>query len=114
MNRYINGDIQQIEDMLGPPVDIKGITEQRNIDAINNLAFELYKETSILAALIGSMAQSDHEKLVGVPRNQAICVGLIIRIGKLMLGVVQLSAAGNRAEVVHTLNRCIMEPAINL
>ena len=47
-------------------------------------------------------------------RNQAVCVGLMIRISKFMLVVTQLGATGNRAEVVHALNRSILESATNL
>ena len=114
MSEYDQGDIESIKEALGPSVDISGVAAEKNIEKINHLAFELYKESSVLAGLIGGMAESPDEKLTGVPRNQAICVGLVIRIAKLMLGVTQMSATRNRGEIVQTLNRCIMEPAINL
>ena len=50
----------------------------------------------------------------GWPRNQAICAGLLVRISKFMLVVIQLSADGNRGEVVAALNRSILETAVNL
>jgi hypothetical protein len=50
----------------------------------------------------------------GWPRNQAICAGLLIRISKFMLVITELSADGNRGEVVQALNRSILESAINL
>jgi Family of unknown function (DUF5677) len=50
----------------------------------------------------------------GWARNQAACVGLMIRISKFMLVVTQLSATKNRAEVVHALNRSILESSTNL
>lgn len=114
MSEYDQGDVESIKETLGPLVDISGVAAEKNIEKINHLAFELYKESSILVGLIGGMAESPDEKLTGVPRNQAICVGLVMRIAKLMLGVVQLSATRNRGEIVQTLNRCIMEPAVNL
>jgi hypothetical protein len=114
MSEYDQSDIKEIIEILGERVDISSIPGERDIEQINSTAFELYKESSILLNLIASMAESPEEKVHGVPRNQAICVGLIIQIAKLMLGVVQLSATRNRGEVVQALNRCILEPAINL
>jgi hypothetical protein len=114
MTEYEDSDIQGIEEMLGPPVDISGVTEQKTIQVINSLAFDLYKEAGIVTGLIGNIVETNQENASGIPRNQAICVGLIIRISKLMLGVIQLSAVRNRGEIVQTLNRCILEPAINL
>jgi hypothetical protein len=46
--------------------------------------------------------------------RQAICAGMLVRISKFMLVVTQLSAGGNRAEVVAELNRSILETAVNL
>jgi hypothetical protein len=114
MSGYDSCDIQSIKEYLGDSVDITRASVEKDIGEINRLAFELYKESSILVTLVGSMVESPEEKIHGVPRNQAICVGLLICIAKLMLGVVQLSATRNRGEVVQTLNRCILEPAINI
>jgi len=50
----------------------------------------------------------------GWPRNQAICAGLIVRIAKFMLVVTQLSAKGDRADVVFALNRSILQTTVNL
>ena len=47
-------------------------------------------------------------------RNEAIAVGLLVRIAKFMLAVVQLSAESERGDVVFALNRCILESATNL
>ncbi len=47
-------------------------------------------------------------------RNQAICVGLLVRISKYMLSVVKLSADIEHGEAVEALNRCIIESAVNL
>src|SRR5438270_11441483 len=102
MSVYDQSNIQSIEEMLGPSVNINGVAAETDIEKINFLAFELYKESSTLMSLIGSMAESPEEKITGVPRNQAICVGLVVRIAKLMLGVVQLSATRNRGEVIQT------------
>jgi uncharacterized protein DUF5677 len=50
----------------------------------------------------------------GFPRNQAICAGLMVKISKFMVAVIQLSAGDDRGEIVLALNRIIFEAAVNL
>jgi hypothetical protein len=114
MDGYEEGNLEQIQEELGPPVDISGAYSEQHIENINALGFELYKEAAILVGFTGHLVESTANDKVGLERNQAICVGLVIRIAKYMLVVLQLCADRNRAEVVHALNRCITEPAINL
>ena len=114
MSEYEPTDFEGIREMIGPSVDISKAGAETEIEEINRLAFELYKESSILLTIVGNIVESSDDEVVGVPRNQAICVGLVIHISKLMLGVVQLASAGNRSEIIQTLNRCIMESAVNL
>jgi hypothetical protein len=76
--------------------------------------FELYKEALSVVNLTAHLLDEAASVKGGWPRNQAICAGLMIRIAKFMVVVTQLSAKGNRAEVVSALNRSIMESAINL
>jgi hypothetical protein len=64
--------------------------------------------------LVGHILNSTGASDGGWPRNQAICAGLLVRIAKFMLVVVQLGAKGDRAEVVAALKRSILESAINL
>jgi hypothetical protein len=110
---YEEGDLQHVQELLGPPVDIAGAAAEKDIEKINALAFELYKEASVLVGVVGHLVESTEEGKVGLARNQAVCVGLLIRMAKFMLAVTQLSATRNRGEVVQALNRCIIEPAIN-
>ena len=51
---------------------------------------------------------------IRVDRNHAVCVGLLVRIFKLMMSVIKLSSGIEHGEVVQALNRCIIESAINL
>jgi hypothetical protein len=48
-------------------------------------------------------------------RDQGICAGLLVRITKFMLAIVQLvaTARAKRREVVLALSRCVMESAVN-
>jgi hypothetical protein len=76
--------------------------------------FELYKEAVSVVNLAAHLPDEAAVVKGGWPRNRAICAGLMIRIAKFMLVVTQLSAKRDRGEVVHALNRSIMESAINL
>ena len=76
--------------------------------------FELYKEAWSVVNLAAHLQDEAASAKGGWPRNQAICAGLMIRICKFMRVVTQLSAKGDRGEVVSALNRSIMESAINL
>jgi hypothetical protein len=46
--------------------------------------------------------------------EQAICAGLLVRIVKFMVSVVQVGDQADRGEVILALNRCITESAVNL
>jgi hypothetical protein len=87
---------------------------ETDIEKVNGLAFELYKEAVSVVNLASHLLDDDAATNGGWARNQAICAGLLVRISKFMLVVAQLSAGGNRAEVVTALNRSILETAVNL
>lgn len=101
-------------DMLGPVVNIDGIEHETDDDKVNGIVFELYKEAACVVNAAGHLFTEASSAKGGWPRNQAICAGLLIRIMKFMVVVTQLSAEGNRSEVVIALTRCIMESAVNL
>jgi len=108
------GTPEALQKMLLTRVEIGEIAGETNIEKINIVAFELYKEVVSVVNLTAHLRDEAASVKGGWPRNQAICAGLMIRIFKFMLVVTQLSADGNRAEVVTALNRSIMESAINL
>src|ERR1035438_3960462 len=108
------GTAEALEEMLSPRVDISSIAGETNEEKLNVIVFELYKEALSVVNLAAHILDEASTAKGGWPRNQAICAGLLIRISKFMLVVIQLSAKGNRAEVVSALNRSIMESAINL
>ena len=111
---FTEGTAEALEEMLSPRVDITGIEGESDEEKVNAIVFELYKEALSVVNLAANMLDGASAGKGGWPRNQAICAGLLVRIAKFMLVVTQLSAKGDRAEVVSALNRSIMESAINL
>lgn len=101
---------------LGPPfpIDSAAITACKAADDFTNLSFELYKEVGVVATVSAScyfgMPGSSHV----MPRNQAICAGLLIRIAKFMTGIVVLTATRESREVAMALMRCIMDTAVTI
>jgi hypothetical protein len=103
-----------LKEMLGPRVEIAEIGKETDRRKIDGIVFELYKEALAIVNVTAHLLSETDAAKGGWPRNQAICGGLLIRISKFMLVVVELAADGNRADVVHALNRSILESAVNL
>ena len=76
--------------------------------------YELYKEASSLICVTSAAYFDDKVDAIKFERNQAICAGLLVRISKLMVSVVKLSADIEHGEAVQALNRGIIESAVNL
>lgn len=100
-----------VMELLGPPVDISAIHSKDEAEAT---AFELYKETARVLTVVSHICEGTSPENLSLPRNQAICVGLLVRIVKFMVAIIQLSAKDRRGDVVLALNRCILESTINL
>jgi hypothetical protein len=113
-NHLVEGTATALDEQLLPVVAILGVENETDIEKVNGLAFEVYKEAASVVNLTSHLLDDDAAKNGGWPRNQAICAGLLVRISKFMMVVTQLSAGGNRAEVVAALNRSTLEAAINL
>jgi Family of unknown function (DUF5677) len=112
--RMTAGSASALSERLSSRVEIGGIAGETDSETINSVVFELYKEAWSVVNLAAHLLDEAASINGGWHRNQAICAGLMIRICKFMLVVTQLSAKGDRAEVVSALNRSIMESAINL
>jgi len=101
---------------LGPPfrIDAAALAACNTADDFTNLSFELYKEVGIVAAITANcyvgMLGDPHV----LPRNQAICAGLLVRIAKFMTAIVVLTATQESREVAIALMRCIMDTAVTL
>ena len=79
-----------------------------------SLVFDLYREAGGLVSVIGASCLGNTSDTVRFDRNQAICVGLLVRVSKLMLSVIKLSSDIEHGETVKALNRCIIETSVNL
>src|SRR5258708_34558842 len=49
-----------------------------------------------------------------MPRNQAICAGLLIRVAKFISAIVVLTATQESREVAMALMRCIMDTSVTI
>jgi hypothetical protein len=107
-------DQKIFDEWIGPAVDIKPIYGCKTLHESGGIAFELYKEACRVVALTAHILDSAAAPQGGFPRNQAICAGLMVKISKFMIAVIQLSTGDDRGEIVLALNRIIFEAAINL
>ncbi len=103
-------DYAYIENIVGPPKTVYG-----------ELMGALYFEASQLIWLSACVMQkgdtlycSPDGKELSFERNQAICVGLLVRMSKFMLSVHSLAAGVGHNATIQALNRCILESAVNL
>ena len=105
-----------LECVAGSPVEVSAelLKECRASRQFGPLAFELYKEGGKLISLICTLRSGDELDRHGLDRNHAICSGLLVRISKLMISVVKLTADIEHGETVKILNRCIVESSVNL
>jgi hypothetical protein len=107
-------DEKEIEELLGPRVDVKPIYKCQTLFESGGISFELYKEAARLIAFVADVLNEEAAAKKGFARNQAICVGLLVKIAKYMLAVTQLSTNDARGDVVLALNRIIFESAVSL
>jgi hypothetical protein len=111
------GDADRLGRVLGPPTSVSDeqLAAFKSDGEFSSLAFELYKETASLVVLASGLLSSPTGVQDGMPRDQAICVGLLVRIIKFMTAVMQLvSGDSRRREVVMSLTRSILESAVNV
>jgi len=106
---------KSMNDLLGQATDISGIGVESK-GAVEKAAFDLYRETAIVAVASSHLFESHNPDNGALPRNQAIGAGLIVRIAKFMSAVLALlcDKVQEHGEAVMALNRCITESAINL
>ena len=78
------------------------------------LAFELFKEAGSILVIVSNAYLSYYDKPPVMSRNQAILAGMITRIYKLMISILQLTVPDERGEVIMILQRCILETVINI
>jgi hypothetical protein len=107
-------DQQTFEKWIGPRVDVRPIHNCKTLYESGGIAFELYKEACRVVIFTAHLLDDDAVAQGGFARNQAICAGLMVKISKFMVAVIQLSTGDARGEIVLALNRIILESAISL
>ena len=107
-------DQKIFDEWLGPRVDVKPIYDCKTLHESGGIAFELYKEACRVVAFAAHILDETAAAQGGFNRNQAICAGLMVKISKFMVAVIQLSTGDDRGEIVLALNRIIFEAAVNL
>jgi hypothetical protein len=95
-------------------VDVKPIHQCKTLHESGGIVFELYKEACRIVAFAAHLLDDSAAAQGGFARNQAICAGLMVKISKFMVAVIQLSTSDARGEIVLALNRIILESAISL
>jgi hypothetical protein len=105
-----------VRDLLGKPTEVNNEVICACVErgTFSPVAFELYKETGVVLAVCSNCYSGEEPGKGSLSRNQAVCAGLLVRISKFMLAVIQLISTANRGEVVMALNRSILESATNL
>lgn len=105
-----------VESHIGPTVEVTDelLQKCREKGQFGSLWFDLYKEAGNLLTVVSAAQVSYDGNALKLERNQAICVGLLVRQSKLMLSVVKLSSGIEHGETVQVLNRCIVESVVNV
>ena len=105
----------ELDEFLGPPVPVDDelIRTCQERTEFGGLSFALCKEA---AGTVWVTCNAYYEEGSGptISRNQAVCLGLLSRISKLMVSVLKLSSDQEHGETVQILNRCILESSVNL
>ena len=105
----------EIEELLGPAVQVNDevirACQERN--EFGGLSFALFKEAAG-TVWVTCNAYYDEGNGPTILRNQAVCLGLLSRISKLMASVLKLSSEVEHGETVLILYRCIPESSIDL
>jgi hypothetical protein len=107
-------DQETFDEWVGPAVDVKPIHNCKTLYESGGIAFELYKEACRVVVFATHLLDDKSAAQGGFTRNQAICAGLMVKISKFMVGVIQLSTSDARGEIVLALDRIILEAAISL
>ena len=105
----------QIEELIGPAVqageeEILACQENNEFGA---LSFALCREATMLA-WVTCNAYYESGNGFSLTQNQAVCMGLLSRISKLMTSVLKLSSDVEHGESIQILSRCIIESSVDL
>ena len=100
----------ELNKLLGPPVPVDDqlLDACRERNEFRGILSDLYREADALVCAVSDLPNT------GLTRNHAICVGLLVRISKLMLSVMKLSSDDEHGETIQILARCILESSVDL
>jgi hypothetical protein len=96
------------------PVDSVALAACHTADDFTSVSFELYKEVGLMTTASASCYVGIRGEPHVMPRNQAICAGLLIRIAKFISAIVVLTATQESREVTMALMRCILDTAVTI
>ncbi|CZH08793.1 DUF5677 domain-containing protein [Legionella pneumophila serogroup 1] len=101
--------------MPSPPDNIHDIFDEcvKN-NSFESIAFEWYKYVAQLVLHCSSLDKSSPAINEIKNMHYAILIGMLNRIGRLMISVMELSKGGNFGETTSILDRCINETCIKL
>jgi len=95
-------------------IDIKKIKDFKLEDGYMSIAVELLKEVGKITALLSCAYVLDKNNLPREwNRNEAILGGLMVRINKLQIGILDQTCQ-DRSEIAEILLRCLAESIINV
>jgi hypothetical protein len=95
-------------------VDHDKLLVSQSEDDFMSLAVELFKEVIQITAILGCMYSHDEQlKSKNLTRNEAILSGLLIRLMKLQIGILD-NVCQRRSEIVAILYRCLSETVVNI
>ena len=105
-----------LDEVMGQPVrvDEEILRACRETAKFGALSFDLYKEAAGIVWVACHTYYQTGDEGISLPRNQAICTGLLSRVAKLMLSVLKLASDTEHGETVQILSRCITESSVDL
>ena len=95
-------------------INMEKISEFKTEDEFLSLFVEISKEIGIIIILLSSSYKTDTNNLPRkLSRNEAIIIGLLVRIAKLYNSFMQ-QVCENHSDIAMILSRCIFETSVNL
>ena len=107
---------EKFDELVGQPirVDEEVLENCRKNNDFGELSFNLFKEATALVWVTATARYQTEGDVRRLSRCQAVCVGLLSRVSKIMMSVLKLSSRGEHGGSVQILNRCIVESTVDL
>jgi uncharacterized protein DUF5677 len=82
-------------------------------EQFGRLSFELLKETGVFTSIVAGCQKGTAISEI-LPRDQAICAGLLMRMTKFMQAIAKLSTESGFGAVIQSMFRSVVESAVNI